>query len=182
MVSGLSCHLTSQTSWVPTRGQSACTVMTRHSRDQTHSCECLVASGRYGCSSSHVSCCMLVYGVVLVKCTAGRHSSVYFKQDLSGAWLFLTHAVCSVMCCRYADPGSSTCWRVVYLPKGDGGGSGLSGGWRGFAIDMVRHGSSCCAAMVTRTCSHLGVDMLIACVLVSAVCTGLKCQHRGMLS
>ncbi|KAF8072503.1 B3 domain-containing protein [Scenedesmus sp. PABB004] len=39
----------------------------------------------------------------------------------------------------YARPGSSTAWPVMYLPKGDGGGSGLSGGWRGFAIDQRIH-------------------------------------------
>ncbi|KAF6263143.1 hypothetical protein COO60DRAFT_510252 [Scenedesmus sp. NREL 46B-D3] len=35
----------------------------------------------------------------------------------------------------HARPGSSTAWPVVHLPKGESS-CGLSGGWRGFAIDQ----------------------------------------------
>jgi hypothetical protein len=45
--------------------------------------------------------------------------------------------VIAYFCCRYAQAGSCSAWPVVLLPRGEG--SGLSGGWRGFAIDQVRY-------------------------------------------
>jgi hypothetical protein len=78
------------------------------------------------------------------QCSAANrmHSTLAVKQHVHPHlnWCGNSFVFCGVLvgaCCRNAQPGSSTAWPVVLLPRGEG--SGLSGGWRGFAIDQVRY-------------------------------------------
>lgn len=44
---------------------------------------------------------------------------------------------CAVLSCRHLISGRSQAWPSVFLPRRSG--YGVSGGWRGFAIDMHLH-------------------------------------------
>jgi hypothetical protein len=75
------------------------------------------------------------------------HSTLAGKRHVHPQldWFGNGFVFCGVLvgaCCRNAQPGSSTAWPVVLLPRGEG--SGLSGGWRGFAIDQVRYAHEFC--------------------------------------
>ena len=60
---------------------------------------------------------------------------------------------------RTPAKGEMSSWPAIYLLRGKGG-AGLSGGWRGFSIDQVRHCAASLgregrsAAQVRRTCTN----------------------------
>ena len=75
-------------------------------------------------------------------------------------------------------------WEVIYLPRPNNSGAGLSGGWRGYAIDKVWHPSlksplpSCLKAIGSGSLYKLGRCRYVRCMSIPQIMFLLLHQCR----
>jgi hypothetical protein len=129
--------------------------MTRRRQTPPASCEVISALSPHDitllfCAVSQAPATLSHVNPVHSTCSEKMHSCCS-PGTAAWCWIPVVLSCCcaailpALLSLRYSKEGSSTQWPVIYLPKGPSG-AGLSGNWKGTAIDLVRQPAAAAAA------------------------------------